>query len=574
MLKQQEVSKELNKEMANMDISRLLSAGKRLTIPQKFLQSAIANLNNPCLFYKQGHTFGFVTYKRLLNLVENLTMSLKQLGVKQGDRVAILSENRPELVVSDISVLSLSAISVPLHITLSSSQIREMIYELEPKIVIVSEKRLLSKLIEIKKDIDRNVLIFYYNIDLKENLSEFKNDRCHFVEALKMNPHKNFSLQYRQLIVDSDTRDTACIIYTLRPNGKYLGAELSHDNLISNYENTYEAFPVGPKDKLLSVLPLSHAFERTAGYYLPILSGSSIVYPSNIASMVQVMREHKPTVVMGVPYIYEKISKRIIKKASDGKLHGLIFNSGLNFALENKDKKKLRYKVYDRMIYGKVRNALGGNIRALISGGAPLNDHIAKFFEACNIPILEGYGMTELSPIVSFNREKNNKVGTVGVPLSDVKLKIANDGEILVKSPGIMKGYYKDGVDTRASFEDGWFKTGDIGEIDNDGFLKITGLKKDLIVLSTGKKVSPRAIEEKLIESDYIKEASVYSRNMKTLEAKIIPVNENLKEKFKLIDINLSENNEINVFIKNEIDSLLRCFASYEQIQNFFLTHV
>lgn len=543
------------------------------TIPQKFLESALNNLNSPCLYYRQGHTFGFVTYKRLLNLVENLTMSLKQLGVKRGDRIAILSENRPEWVVSDLSVLSHGAIFVPLHTSLSSNQIRNMINDLEPKIIIISEKRMLAKLIQIKKDISRHIILLFYNIDLVEDLSEFKNDACHFIEALRMNPHKNFSSQYRQLITEKYAEDTACIIYTLRPNGRYVGAELTHDNLVSNYESTYEAFPVGPQDKLLSVLPLSHAFERTAGYYLPLLSGSSIVYPPNMSSIAKIMKEHKPTVIMGVPYIYEKINHQIISKVSESHFRKLIFTKGLNFAFNIKDKKNIIYKIYNKIVYEKVRDTLGGNIRALISGGAPLGESVAKFYEACNIPILQGYGMTELSPIVSFNREQNNKLGTVGKPLAAVRVKIADDGEILVKSPGVMKGYYNNEAETKSMKDkDGWIRTGDIGELDNEGFLILKGLKKDLIVLCTGKKVSPFAIEKNLLKSDYINHAKVYSENQKTLNAKIVPDISKLKEKFSdLTNTEISSSKIVLDFIFKEATLSLKDLSHFEQIKKIQL---
>ena len=540
------------------------------TIPQAFLESANNNLESPCLTYKKDHTFEQVPYKRLLNLVENFTFSLQKLGVKQGDRVAILSENRPEWVVSDLSTLSLGAMFVPIHSALPSEQIKETIYETEPKIIIVSEKRLLRKLIGIKKEINKNIVILYYNVELKENLSEFKNDKCHFIEALQLLPHKQHSEKYKDIINEISPNDTASIIYTIGPNGKYRGVELSHKNILSNAKGTLENVFIRPDDRFLSILPLTHAFEKMAGYYIPLIQGACISYLTDITKFKHSTREYKPTVIIGVPRLYEKSYRRIKEEVKKNKLSNRLFNKAIDYGSKKENKSKIGYRFYDKLVYKKIRSHFGDNLRFMISGGAALSPEVGTFFEASGIPILEGYGLTEFSPIVSVNKPGRNKIGTVGQPIGNADVKIADDGEVLIKGNSVMKGYYRNGHGPELYLDDGWFKTGDLGELDEEGYLKILGRKKEIIVLSTGKNVSPRKIENQITLSKYIKQAAVFGDDRKHISALIVPDFNKLQKKFNLGNkLLVIKNDEIRSFLKQEINKLLKSFSNYEQIKKF-----
>lgn len=543
---------------------------ERITIPKAFLQSAKEHRDSPCLLYREDHVFGNIPYKRLQNLVENFTLSLQELGVKRGDRIAILSENRPEWVVSDLATISLRAVIAPIHTTLTPEQIKEIIYELKPKIIIVSEKRLLAKLIEIKKEIEKNITLLYYNIELKEDLSEFKNDKCHFIEALQLLPHNDHSQRYQELIKHVRPNDTASIIYTIGPNGKYRGAELSHKNIISNVKGTLENVFIRPDDKFFSVLPLTHAFEKMAGYYIPLMQGASIAYLTDISKFSKHVKQHKPTVIIGVPRLYEKSFKKVKNGLNGNRVKTYLLEKAIECGQRNG--KGLAYRLYDRLVYKSVRDTLGGNLRFMISGGAALTPEVGMFFSASGVPVLEGYGLTECSPIVSVNRPDNNKIGTVGPPIGDTKVKIADDGEILIKGPGIMKGYYGNRRDPQIQLEKGWFKTGDLGELDGDGFLKIIGRKKEVIVLSTGKNVSPRKIESQVTLSRYIKQAAVFGDDEKQVAALIVPDFARIKRKFNIKDKQeILKSDEIRSFLQKEIDEELKVFSKQEQVKKFAL---
>lgn len=540
------------------------------TIPQAFLEAATAYCENPCLIYNEQHTFGFVPYKRLLNLVENLTISLQKLGVKHGDRIAILSENRPEWVVSDLSAVSLGAMLAPIHTTLTAEQVKEIIYDTEPKIIIVSEKALLRKLIEIKKQIDKNIIILYYNIELQQDLVEFRNERCHFIEALKLLPHGDYSEMYRHVAKGIKPNDTASIIYTVGPNGKYRGVELSHNNIIANAKGTIENVPIWPNDRFLSILPLTHAFEKMAGYYIPLIQGACITYLTDTAKFIEFAQKHQPTVIIGVPRLYEKSYAKTLEYMNKTKLRKYLFSKAIEFGSREENRTKITYKFYDQLVYKKIRDRFGGKLRFMISGGAALNPKVARFFDAVGIPILEGYGLTEFSPIVSVNKPNNNKIGTVGPPIPNAGVKIANDGEILIKGPSLMKGYYSKGTAPQLHLEKGWFRTGDLGELDDDGFLKIIGRKKEVIVLSTGKNVSPRSIESQLTHSQFIKQAAVVGDDQKHIAALIVPGFARLQKKFGLETKQAVINSkDVKVFLQQEIDKQLKGFGRHEQVKKF-----
>ncbi|MHB8841806.1 MAG: AMP-dependent synthetase/ligase, partial [Candidatus Aquicultor sp.] len=424
------------------------------TIPGKFLEVCSKYPDKLALQYKINHIFGYIPYKRLLNLVENFTLSLETLGVKKGDRVVIVSENRPEWVVVDLSVKSLGAILVPIHKTLTIEQIKEIINEVEPTLFVASNVATVLKLKEVKALSHRDLPIVF--MDTTGDNEHVESDYIYdFISALQLLPHDDHFDTYKSRLQNVKASEVAAIIYTPAANGQYVGVQLTHSNQVRNVENINQYLRINENDRFLSVLPLSHAFENTAGYYLPLFSGATINYLSDLSDLTKVAQSFQPTVVMGVPRLYEKLS-RGMKPAA--------LTDGLT--------------------------KLGGKLRFLVSGGAALKPEISIFYNSLGITILEGYGLTEAAPVISVNKPENYRIGTVGQPLPDVTVKLADDGEILVKGPSVSPGYFKNKEATEHAFANGWLKTGDIGEFDENGFLKITGKTKSTIVLSTGKNVS------------------------------------------------------------------------------------
>jgi len=551
-----------------------VSAGQQYaenTIPAKLLYVCEEYPDKAALLYKSDHTFGYITYKRLLNLVENFTLSLETLGVKKDDRVVIISENRPEWAVADLSVKSLGAILVPIHKTFTAEQMQEVISEIEPSLFIVSDTAILSKIQKVKESLNSNAQVICFD-PYPTNNTSIADHTYDFISALKLLPHSSYGDIYKRKIRDIDPHATAMIIYTPSANGKYIGVQLTHYNFVSNVENVKKYVDINKQDRLLSVLPLSHAFETTAGYYLPLFYGATVAYLNDLSELHKMLQHFKPTVIMGVPRLYEKISKQILNGIKKSKQSELFFNKAVSSSKAQTKRPTVSRFIYDRLVFKKIRDGLGGKLRFLISGGAALKPDISIFFQSIGIPILEGYGLTEASPIVSVNTLNDNRIGTVGRPLPNIDVKIAEDGEILIRGSSISPGYFRNDDANKRSFVDGWLRTGDLGELDEDGFLKIIGKKKDIIVLSTGKNISPRAIELRLEKSKYIDKAFVVGDGRKSIAALIVPNLKLLAERFPTLDISaMTKSKEVKLFVQNEIHKLLKDLSRHEQINNLLL---
>ena len=534
------------------------------TIPGRFLETAKKYPDNKALMFKKGHLFEEVTYKRLLNLVQNFTLSLEKFGVKKGDRVVIISENRPEWAAVDLAVKSLGAILAPMHKAFTIGQIKELVYDVEPALIIVSDAPTLFKIEDVNKLLAKNIPIVFLEVEGKNNNVKSK-DGCDFISALQMVPHENHSETYQEKISKLKPEEVASILFTPSSDGKYMGVQLTHKNVVSNVISTKEVVEIKSTDSFLSVLPLSHAFEETAGYYVPLFSGAAINYLSDISEFASVVKRMQPTVIIGVPRLFEKSYQKILGGIKDKNLKEHLIKKNSN---TNEYKGNIVNSLKEKIVNKKVKKSFGGKLRFLISGGAPLKYEVGKFFTDAGIPVLEGYGLTECSPIVSVNRLEDNKLGTVGRPLPSVTVKIADDGEVLLKGPSVTPGYFN----AKASANGSWFHTGDYGELDEEGFLKLTGMKKDIIVLSTGKNVSPNAIEAQLSKSKYIKDSLIVGDGQKNISAIIfLEMNEIEKIFPYLDDKELVNDKDVSHFMQAEIDELLEDFSHYEQIKRFLL---
>lgn len=559
------------------------------TIPRlyKYLTETLANqTTKPLMKHKVDGKYVPISYDEFKEQTDNLAFGLASLGVKAEDKVAIISENRPEWVYSDMAILSLGAIDVPLYPSLTAESVEFIMNNSESKGIIVSNKFQLNKFIKIKdkcKTIEFIIILNEkdFNPDLK-NLFTFKQ-----VQELG----KKYRKENPDLLKDSIEKvkpsDICTIIYTSGTTGEPKGVVLTHNNILSNVRAALQCFPITKDDIFLSFLPLCHIFERMAGYYTAFSSGGTICYAESIETVAQNLIEIKPTIMTTVPRLFERIHSKIIKNVeSQPEKKQKIFNwaieVGKQYAKAKKQKKvsfglAAKHKVADKLVFRKLRDRTGGRLRFFISGGAALSKDLGEFFEAVGILIIEGYGLTESSPVIAANRLDDYKFGTVGKPFPGIEVKIAPDGEILAKGPNIMQGYYKNPKETEATIKDGWLYTGDIGEFDSEGFLKITDRKKHLFKTSAGKYIAPTPIENLFLASKYIDQFVLIGDRRMFLTALIVPDFEALKEyadsnNIKYTnEIDLTKDERIYKLLEVELNQMQRNLANYERVRKFAL---
>jgi long-chain acyl-CoA synthetase len=452
--------------------------------------------------HKRDGRWQDVKFETLLTRVRQLHAGLKELGLQPGDRLAIISENRPEWAIVDLACLTARLADVPIYPTLTPPQTAYILRDSGAKGIFVSSAEFLRKILAIRHGLPDLQHVIVCDAQSGEpgvlTLAELeaRGDAA-------MERHGDWRTEALSVTPD----DLATIIYTSGTTGEPKGVMLSHGNISSNVVASLQTLPLSERDEYLSFLPLCHIFERMVGYYTMLRAGAVISYATSFDTVVTELPEIRPTVVASVPRLYEKIYSRVVDAAiKSGGIKRAIFEwaratgeKRLDYLLAKKEVPAglgLAYRVADTLVFTKLRQRLGGRVRLLLSGGAPLNPDICRFFNAAGMTLLEGYGLTETSPVISFNRPEMLKPGTVGQPIPGVELKIAADGEILTRGPNVMKGYYhKPEATSEAIDRERWFHTGDIGEIDNDGCLRITDRKKDLIKTSGGKYVAPQPIE-------------------------------------------------------------------------------
>jgi long-chain acyl-CoA synthetase len=485
-----------------------------------------------------------------------------------------------------MAILALGAIDVPLYPSLTAESVEFIMNNSESKGIIVSNKLQLNKFLKIK-DKCKNIefIIILNEKDFQPEVSNL------FTFNQIQTIGKNFKKEYPDLLKDSIDKvnpdDICTIIYTSGTTGEPKGVVLTHNNILSNVRAALEVFPIGKDDIFLSFLPLCHIFERMAGYYTAFASGGTICYAESIETVAQNLIEIKPTIMTTVPRLFERIHSKIIKNVESQpekkqKIFRWAIEIGKQYARAKKEKKvsfalAAKHKIADKLVFKKLRDRTGGRLRFFISGGAALSKELGEFFEAVGILIIEGYGLTESSPVISANRIDDYKFGTVGKPFPGVEVKIAPDGEILAKGPNIMQGYYKNPKETEATIKDGWLYTGDIGEFDYEGFLKITDRKKNLFKTSAGKYIAPTPIENLFLASKFIDQFVLIGDRRMFLTALIVPDFESLKEYADSNNIQYSKvedlvhNDKIYKLLENELNQMQRQLANYERVRKFAL---
>jgi long-chain acyl-CoA synthetase len=501
------------------------------------------------------------------------------MGIKKGDKVAIISNNRPEWNFTDFGISQAGAVSVPIYPTLSVEEYAYILGHAEPKLIFVSDKNLYEK---IKPIIDQTRIIS--DIYTFDKISEAK----HFVEVITLGKKMASSLkeELEKAKAAVDPSDLVTIIYTSGTTGFPKGVMLMHSNLVSNFIEQSFIHPLGPGAKFLSFLPLSHIYERTLTYHFQY-KGVSIYYAENVGKILDNLKEIKPEVIAIVPRLLERIFDKIISTGKELKgLKKIIFfwavNLGLRYELnrENGWFYEMKLSLANKLIFKKWKEALGGKLELISSAGAPLQTRLTRIFWAARIHVLEGYGLTETSPVVSINNLTSMEVmfGTVGPVLKDVQVKIAEDGEILTKGPNLMLGYYKEPKLTEEAIDsDGWFHTGDIGTFINGKYLKITDRKKEIFKISSGKYIAPQVIENKLKESMFIDQVMVIGENQKFASALLTPDFIFLHNWASIHHISFQDNEELirNPLIfaryQKEVSEINQNLSDHEKIKRFRL---
>jgi long-chain acyl-CoA synthetase len=524
-----------------------------------------------------------ISYGAFEKDVRDLSAFLKHNGVVAKDRVAILSENRPGWYLADMAILNIGAINVPLYPSLPSNQIEYILNNCSAKAIIVSNMLQLGKILSIWQNLPELTLVVVMN-RLEEAMEDVLDLNQAKAKGEKILEEKPWILEGTPVEPD----DVATIIYTSGTTGLPKGVMLTHRNICENVKSCSSIIRLDESDCGLSFLPLSHAYERTGGYYLLFSCGASIYLAESIETISLNMTEARPTIIFTVPRLFDRIKMSILKQISaQSTIKQKIFNwalkTGEKFHQEINKKGSagkfltIEHTLAEKLVYDKIKSKFGGRLRYFVSGGAALPQKIGEFFQALDINILEGFGLTETAPVTHVNRPEKIKYGTVGPAVDNVQVKIAEDGEILLKGPNIMKGYWNDEAATRQVIKDGWFYTGDIGEIDRDGYLKITDRKKHIIVTSGGKNIAPMPIENLISDSPYVDQVIVIGEKRPFLIALIVPDFNKLKEFAEAEGIQaatskeLIENKSIQQIFEKLIRTVSRQLATHEKVRKFLL---
>ena len=530
---------------------------------------------------KQNGEWRRYSISEYTEMVSLFSYGLLSMGFKKGDKIATISNNRPEWNFADMGMSSVGVVHVPIYPTISDEEFKYILTHSDARMLIVSDKSLYTRLKPISESISSLEKLYTFNqIEEVPNYNEI-------IDLGKQNSEK-YKEELKTISEGIDPNDMVSIIYTSGTTGVSKGVMLSHDNIISNVRAVDPRFNITSNFRVLSFLPLCHIYERMVNYIYQY-KGVSIYYAENMGTIADNLKELKINIFVTVPRLLERVYDKIIGKGKDLKgIKKMIFFWAVSLGLKYQDTGNswwynFRLNIARKLIFSKWQQALGGDIRFIMTGGAALQVRLARIFWAANIPVLEGYGLTETSPVLAvnyFEEPDNIRFGTVGRPLDNVEIKIAEDGEILAKGPNIMLGYYKEPEQTSDVIDqDGWFHTGDIGKIVDDKFLKITDRKKEIFKTSSGKYIAPQVIENKLKESLFIDQAMVVGENEKFVSALISPNFEFLHNWCSIHKVNFRDNSEliripeVAARYQKEVNKINKTLGATEQIKRFRLVH-
>ncbi|MEO6052121.1 MAG: long-chain fatty acid--CoA ligase [Pyrinomonadaceae bacterium] len=562
-----------------------LLAAEPYTLADLFLRS-VAEFNLPdALNYKKDGEWKNISSAEMVLRAENIALGLYSLGLRKGDRVAILAANSPEWTLTDAGCQFAGVIDVPIYTTLSPSSVQYIIDDSEARVLFLQDPDAYERVRTAIKDCRSLEKFILFDADAINDERVLSFEQVEAAGAKLKAEIPGLTEQLRRPIVSSDI---ATLIYTSGTTGEPKGVMLSHSNLISNVVDASEKYGFEGRDISLSVLPLSHVFERT-GMYVYIRYGMCVHFAESIEKVPENLKEVRPTIFIGVPRIFEKVFERArLKAAQSGRVNEIIFDWAIEVAKEyamlNENGQSIpialvaKHGVADKIVFSKLRDFFGGRLRFCITGGAALPDEIYLIFTGAGIGIMQGYGLTETSPVISSNNPGAFRVGTVGKPIRNVKVRIAMDGEIEVMGPGVMSGYYHKDEATKDAFtEDGWLRTGDIGDIDVNGFLRITDRKKELFKTSGGKYIAPSPIEQMLRSSRFVNQAVLVGNERKFAAALIVPNFEMLESyaKLKALDLTTAAEFCINPRILDlftrQIEAMTQSLSQFEKVKRFAL---
>ncbi len=544
--------------------------------------------DRPAFIYKQNKTYVPLAYDELRDRVECFALGLMELGVHKGDRIGIASENRIEWIISSLAINLLGAIDVPIFPILTARQEEYIFSDSGVTAIIVSNNFQLNKVMQFKENIQslRHIIVLNSEHNSDHVFVKTFDDVTDRGRSLR-EPAQRHNMLYDQAEkIDSD--DLLTIIYTSGTTGNPKGVMLTHKNLVSDTVGGLNSMKNLDEETALSYLPFCHSFERLAGIYALFAGGATIALAESVDTVPLNIREIMPTMMTTVPRMLEMMRKKILSAAekeapAKKKLIRWALNTGIKYVKANEEGKagiplKSQYKIADKLVFSKMREKMGGNLRKFVTGGAAISRDICEFYMAIGINVLQGYGLTEASPCISLCQEDDNELGTVGRPFFNLEIKIAPDGEILVKGPNVMKGYWNDPESTaQAIDEEGWLYTGDVGLITEKGNLKITDRKKYIFVSSGGKNIAPQPIENLLTQSRYITQCVLIGENREYCTALLTPDFAQLKQladefgiKYTKED-DLITNDKIIRHIQKDIDYLQKDLAKFERVRRFNL---
>jgi long-chain acyl-CoA synthetase len=497
------------------------------------------------LRYKCDGLYREITWSDYRWMADRAAAGLIELGVRHGDRVAILSENRYEWMVADQAILSTGAADVPLHAPLASRQVEYQVGHSESRGVIVSNQEQANKVFEVLASLPNLEFIVAFGAVTPSKSAKIR--VLSWDGLMQRGSLGHLEKEIRQREAALTGKDLATIIYTSGTTGNPKGVMLTHGNLVQNAETSVEIGPQPPTDLLLSWLPYSHIYARTCDLYVPVLAGTTVALAESMDTLILNLAETRPSTLTSVPRFYEKVWAKVEQLSAEARA-------------------------------GALKKIFGPRVRQLSSGGAPLPRHVCEGFFQAGIPLLEGYGLTETSPVVSFNTVDNYKIGTVGPAIPGVEIKIAEDGEILVRGPNVMQGYWRNPEATAEAIDkDKWFHTGDVGHLDADGYLTITDRKKDLIITSAGKNIAPSELERILVSDIYIDQAVCYGDGRRFVSALIVPNFEQLKQKAAELKCKIESNADgfidgaCHDFLAQRIDAVMQNVSNPERVKKFLV---
>ncbi len=550
------------------------------SVPKCFLD-AVDQYGNPrAQMYRQAKGWQSVSAKEMLRRIAGLGRALAELGVRSGDRVGIFAANCPEWHVADFAIQGIGAVTVPIYFHESAERMTYILRDSGARIAITVGAEQAEQLAKCRKDLPQLEQMICARAPEAAQSNHLQ------YETLIGKAGEDEVTEYRRRVAEVASDQLATIIYTSGTTGEPKGVMLSHANLTSNATDFGGDFNMSPSDVALSLLPLAHVYERTIDYGY-FFHGVTVAYVEQLETVAEVLLEVRPTMVAAVPRFYEKIYANIIET---GRRAGFPREAIFAWAMRVAGKAvpwraygkrvppgvRLQWHLADFLVYSKIRKGVGGRIRVFSAGGAPLAPELAEFLWSVNLPVYQGYGLTETSPVVTANSPKMNRVGTVGRPIPHVEVKIADDGEILVKGPCVMQGYYRKPDETRAAFTpDGWFCTGDIGRLDEDGFLIITDRKKELLKTAGGKFVAPAPIENLLKTSPYISNAIVVGDRRKFVSVLIVPNFATVEATARKVGRQfasprqMSGDRWVRDLLMAEIERLTAALAQYEKPKRF-----